>query len=165
MTTNTADDEHVSHIRLLLGEIYEDNHEILSNKLCENIDGIVSCRFLGETDEVIISFNKHILDEHKLLSLIEKMGYSVELIDCEIVQAKLRIEGMHCNSCVSNICDSILDLPGAIDIQLTFLDKLATIIYDPTILHLDDIIDEIEKLSFQVAISSAPQIKSTNSSA
>jgi Cu+-exporting ATPase len=164
MATNTAEDEPVLYIRLLLGEIYEENHEILSNKFCENINGVFSCRFLGKTNELIISFNRNILDQYKLVSLIEEMGYSVELIDCEIVQTQLRIEGMHCNSCVVNICDSILDLPGAIDIQLTFLNKLATIIYDPTILHLDNIITEIEKLSFQVAISSAPQIKSTNSS-
>ena len=63
---------------------------------------------------------------------------------------------MHCNSCVSNICGAVLDLPGAIDIQLTFRDKLATIIYDPRILELDDIINEIEKLGFQVAISNDP---------
>jgi hypothetical protein len=54
-----------------------------------------------------------------------------------------------------------MDLTGVIDIHLTFLDKLATIIYDPTIVELDEIIQEIEKLSFQVAISNAPQIKTT----
>ncbi|CAF4605423.1 unnamed protein product, partial [Rotaria magnacalcarata] len=44
---------------------------------------------------------------------------------------------------------------------LTFLDKLATIIYDPSILQLDDIITEIEKLSFQVAVSSSSQPRTT----
>jgi len=161
MATAFVKDEHVSNIRLLLEEIYEDNHENISKKLCENIDGVLSCQFINENNQIIISFDTNVLDQYKLLSAIGEFGYSAELIDSEIVEAQLRIEGMHCNSCVSNIRDAVFDVPGAIDIQLTFLDKLATITYDPTILQLDDIIHEIEKLSFQVAISNAPQVKTT----
>jgi Cu+-exporting ATPase len=155
-------DENISTVRLLIEEIYEDNHEHITQKISKNADGILSCQFLHQNNEVLITFNKNLLDQYKILSSIEELGYSVELKDSESVQAQLRIEGMHCNSCVSNICDAILELNGAIDIQLTFLDKLAIIIYDPSLLQLNDIIDEIEKLSFQVAISNAPQIKIKN---
>jgi Cu+-exporting ATPase len=155
-------DENLSNIRLILGEIDTDNYERVSKKLCTKINGIISCQFLDDNNQVIICYDKNKLDQYKILSSIEELGYSVELLDSEIVEAQLRIEGMHCNSCVSNICDAVLDLRGSIDIQLTFRDRLATIIYDPTILQLDEIINEIEKLSFQVAISSAPQTKTTN---
>jgi len=154
-------DENISTVRLLIEEIYEDNHEHITQKISNHIDGILSCQFIHQNNEVLITFNKNLLDQYKILSSIEELGYSVELKDSESVQAQLRIEGMHCNSCVSNICDTVMDLTGVIDIHLTFLDKLATIIYDPTIVELNEIIQEIEKLSFQVAISNAPQIKTT----
>jgi copper chaperone CopZ len=163
--SRNSEEEDIIRIRVLLGGVHEANYEYVTKRLCEHINGLISCQFIDDNNQAELCFDRNQLDRYRLLSSIQRFGYSVELISNEAVQAELRIEGMHCNSCVSNICDSILDLPGAIDIQLTFLDKLATIIYDPTILHLDDIIDEIEKLSFQVAISSAPQIKSTNSSA
>ncbi|CAF4704278.1 unnamed protein product, partial [Rotaria sp. Silwood2] len=161
MPLTSAEDPHITHIRVLLGGVHEANHEYVSKRLCERIDGLVSCQFIDDNNQAEISFNTNELDQYTLLSAIQRLGHPVQSINSESVQAQLRIEGMHCNSCVSNICGAILDLPGAIDIQLTFLDKLATIMYDPNILKIDDIITEIEKLSFQVAISSAPQPKTT----
>ncbi|CAF0904476.1 unnamed protein product [Adineta steineri] len=149
---NTIDN---SHIQIFLGGIHEANREYVSKSLCERIDGLISCQFIDDNNQVDISYDTNKLDQYTLLTAIQRLGHPVQLINSETVQCQLRIEGMHCNSCVSNICGAVLDLPGAIDVQLTFLDKLATITYDPSILHLDDIITEIEKLSFQVAISNA----------
>ncbi len=157
MAERIINDENVSTVRLFLGDIYED----ITKQLCENINGILSCQSIRENSELLVTYNKNLLDEYKLLSSLEKFGYSVELKDNELVQAQLRIEGMHCNSCVSNICDTVMDLTGVVDVQLTFLDKLATITYDPIIVELDEIIQEIEKLSFLVAISNAPPMKTT----
>jgi copper chaperone CopZ len=161
MSITSIGEPHESHIRVFLGGVHEDNREYISKRLCEHIDGLISCQFIDDNNQVEIAFNTNELDQFTLLSAVQRLGHPVQLVDSETVQAELRIEGMHCNSCVSNICGAILDLPGAIDIQLTFLDKLATITYDPCILQLDDIIAEIEKLSFQVAISNAPEPRTT----
>ncbi|CAF4930548.1 unnamed protein product [Rotaria sp. Silwood1] len=161
MPLASAEESHISHIRILLGGVHEANHEYVSKRLCEHIDGLISCKFIDDNNQAEISFDTNELDQYTLLSAIQRLGHPVKSINSDSVQAQLRIEGMHCNSCVSNICGAVLDLPGAIDVQLTFLDKLATIIYDPNILKLDEIIAEIEKLSFQVAISSAPHPKTT----
>lgn len=67
-------------------------------------------------------------------------------------QIQIQIEGMHCNSCVSNICGAIEDLPGTFDIQLTYEGKVATIVYNPKILKVADIIKEIEELGFKTVI-------------
>lgn len=152
---------HISQIRILLGGVHEDNHDYISKRLCERINGLLSCKFIDDNNQVELSFDTNELTQYALLSQIQQLGHPVQSLNSEAVQAQLRIEGMHCNSCVSNICGAVLDLPGAIDIQLTFLDKLATIIYDPSILQLDDIISEIKKLNFQVAISNSPQPKTT----
>jgi Cu+-exporting ATPase len=161
MSSTSKENPRVSNIQIILGGIHEANRDYVSKRLCERIDGLISCEFIGDNNLVEISFDTHELDQYSLLSAIQRLGHPVQLVNSESVEAQLRIEGMHCNSCVSNICGAVLDLPGAIDIQLTFLDQLATITYDPSILHLDDIINEIEKLSFQVAISNVAQSRTT----
>ena len=158
MAERIVRDDHVGTVRLILGEISDSNREKISKKFSDEIHGILSCQFLRENNEMLINYDRQrITDEYQLLSFIEQLGYSVQLKECQMYQTELRIEGMHCNSCVSNICDAVMDLTGAIHIQLTFLDKLATIVYDPTVLQLEEIIEEIEKLSFQVAISTPPR--------
>ena len=162
MAERETKDENITTVQLLLAEINENNHQKISKKLCRSINGVVLCQYTGENNEVLVHYDKTILDQYKLLSAIQEMGYSAELKDCQLAETQLRIEGMHCNSCVSNICDAVMDLSGAIDIQLTFADKLATITFDPTILQFDQIIEEIEKLSFQVAIFSPPKHQTTS---
>ncbi|CAF1382482.1 unnamed protein product [Rotaria sordida] len=63
-----------------------------------------------------ISFDANKVDQYALLSIIQRLGHSVKSINSKSVRAQLRMEGMHCNSCVSNICGAVLDLPGAINI-------------------------------------------------
>ncbi|CAF3388099.1 unnamed protein product [Rotaria socialis] len=161
MSSDCADQTQLSSIRLLLGGVHEDNHEYVIQRLCERIDGLLSCKFIDDNNQVELCFDTNKIAQYTLLSEIQRLGHPVQSLNSETVEAQLRIEGMHCNSCVSNICGAVLDMPGAIDIKLTFLDKLATIIYDPSMLQLDDIITEIEKLSFQVAVSSSSQPRTT----
>lgn len=161
MSLTPVEVSHTSTVQLLLGGVHEANREYVSKRLSEHIDGLISCRFLDDNNLTEISYDTGQVDQFTLFSGIQRLGYSVQMMNSESVQAQLRIEGMHCNSCVSNICDAVRDLPGALDIQLTFLDKLATITYDPCILQLDDIISEIEKHNFKVAVSNGPTNEST----
>ena len=151
-------------IHILIGGIHESNHDYIAQRLREHIDGLINCCFLDKENNLAeISYDSNQLDQFALLSSIQRLGHPVQMYNSESVQAQLRIEGMHCNSCVMNICDAVRDLPGVIDIELTFLDKLATVTFDPSILNLPMIISEIEKLNFQVAIYSAPQARTTTS--
>ena len=61
---------------------------------------------------------------------------------------------MHCNSCVSNICGAVEDLPGTFDIQLTYEGKVATIDYNPQVVQVADITKEIEELGFKAIVIS-----------
>ena len=157
----TTEAANLTCIQVFLGGVHESNHDYVCKRLCERIDGLVSCQFVDDNNRVELSYDTNVLNQYALLTAIQRLGHPVQLVSSQSIQCQLRIEGMHCNSCVSNICGVVLDLPGALDIQLTFLDKLATIVYDPSILELNDIIDEIEKLSFQVAISSTAQVTPT----
>ncbi|CAF0725371.1 unnamed protein product [Rotaria sordida] len=160
MAVYDAHGPHISQIEVQLAGVYEANHDYVSNRLYHGIDGLLSCYFVDD-DQAKLLFDTRRLDRFALLSAIQRLGYAAQPIasdsqaNIETAQVEIRIEGMHCNSCVSNICDTVENLPGAFDIHLTFQDKLATIIYDPSILKIDDIITEIEKLGFQTAIANS----------
>jgi copper chaperone CopZ len=159
----------VSHIRVLLTNVHENNRDFISKQLCHDIDGLLSCRFMSvDNGQADLSFDTRRLDWFGLLSAIQQCGYPVQRIDTETetvteierAQAQIHIEGMHCNSCVSNICGAVEDLPGTFDIQLTFEDKVATIVYNPRVLKIAAIITEIENLGFKTVIANDHHIQS-----
>ena len=161
MSIIEAEGPYICCIQVLLGGVHEANRDYISERLCDNINGLIWCHFLNDDDDdahAEIIFDSRQLNEFTLLTAIQRLGHPIELINTETVQAQLRIDGMHCTSCVSNICGTVLDLPGVIDIQLTLLDRLATVIYNPHALQLDIIINEIEKLGFKVAVATAPPL-------
>lgn len=150
-----AEGQHVSRVRALLGGVHEANRDYISERLCNNVNGLIWCHFMDNDTQAEIIFDNRQLDQFTLLTAIQRLGHSIELLKSETVQTQLRIEGMHCTSCVSNISGTVLDLSGVIDIHLTLLDKLATVIYNSCAIQLDTIVAEIEKLGFQVAVSIA----------
>jgi copper chaperone CopZ len=168
MAVSDAEGPHVSRIHVILNGVHKSNRDYVSDRLCQEIDGLLSCRFIDSDDNRIeLLFDSRRFSRFELLLAMQSFGYPAQLDFTEteaesgIATVQMRIEGMHCNSCVSNICAAVEDLPGAVDIKLTFEDKVATVIYDSRILNIDHIVTEIEKLGFKVAIANAPSASAT----
>lgn len=160
-----ADAPHVVRIEILLNGVHRLNHDYVSDRFYQAIEGLISCRFMDVNDNdddsrIELLYDSRSLTRFELLSIMHNLGYSVEIdpnrtdFKSSIVVVQMRIEGMHCNSCVSNICATVEDLPGAIDIKLTFEEKIATVTYDSQTLSLAHIVAEIGKLGFKVAMNS-----------
>ncbi|CAF3711632.1 unnamed protein product [Rotaria sp. Silwood1] len=158
-----AEAPHITRTEILLAGVHRLNHHYVSDRLYQGIQGLVSCRFMDIDDSddsrIELKYDSRNLSRFELLSIMHSLGYSAQIDSNEtslkagIVVVQIRIEGMHCNSCVSNICATIEDLPGTIDIKLTFEEKIATVTYDSRILSLAHIVTEIEKLGFKAAVS------------
>lgn len=70
---------------------------------------------------------------------------------------QLRIGGMHCKSCVSNICGTLEDLQGVINTDLTLEEGVATVKYNNDVVTLDQIIDDIKTAGdFNVTVEKQP---------
>lgn len=161
-----AEGSHISRIRILLNGEHRFNRHYISDRFYQEIDGLISCRFMDNNDSdhsrMELLYDSRSLSRFELFSMMQSLGYLVQLDPSEkdseskFGTVDIRIEGMHCNSCVSNICATVGDLPGAIDIKLTFEDKVATVIYDTGTLSLDHMINEIEKLGFKAAVANSP---------
>lgn len=65
--------------------------------------------------------------------------------------ATLTIEGMHCDGCASNIKTLIERQPGVQMATVSFADRRARILYDPTAIDETRLVGAIEKPGFRVA--------------
>ncbi|CAF3788920.1 unnamed protein product [Rotaria sordida] len=137
-----------------LGGISDENIHIAIERI-SSINGVLNVNFPFKNDHthVQISCDKNQLDPYTLYQKIQSIGYKVNPKLENISQAYLRVQGMHCNSCVVLITDTVEDLPGIHHIKVSLDDQLANVLYDPNIIKLSVIIKEIENLNFQVAIS------------
>ena len=160
-----AESSHIAKVEISVTGVHKFNQFYVSDRLYQGIPGLVSCRLLDNDDNdsdsddsrIELKYDSRKLSRFELLSIMYSLGYSAQIDPDEknfksaLVVVQIRIDGMHCNSCVSNICATIQDLPGAIDIKLTFEEKIATITYDSRSLNLVHIVNEIEKLGFKAA--------------
>ncbi len=137
-----------------LGGVSDENIPIAIERI-SSIDGVLNVIFplKNDSSHVEISYDKNQTDPFTIYQKIQSIGYKVNPKLENISRAYLRVQGMHCNSCVMNITQTIEDLPGIYNIKVLFDDQSANILYDPNVIKLSFIIKEIEKLDFQVAIA------------
>lgn len=138
-----------------VGGISDENIPRATERLSA-IDGIINVEFPNKNDSshVRIIFDSNKTDQYLITQSIQSIGYQVQPNRERISKLFLRVQGMHCNSCVMNITGTVEDLPGIEHVRVTFDDQSAEIHYDKEIIRLNMIVEEIEKLGFQVAIAS-----------
>ncbi|MBK7140513.1 MAG: heavy metal translocating P-type ATPase [bacterium] len=78
-----------------------------------------------------------------------------------IEKLSLKIEGMHCASCVASIERGLSDLAGVDSSQVNLLMNSATVSFDPARLSETDIIRKIHELGFKASIAT-PDILTAN---
>ncbi|CAF1034528.1 unnamed protein product [Adineta steineri] len=147
------------NLDLELGGISDENIPTAIERI-SSIDGVLNVIFplKNDSSHVIISYDKNQTDPYRVYQKIQSIGYKVNPKLENISRAYLRVQGMHCNSCVMNITQTVEDLPGIHHIKVSFDDQSANILYDPNIIPLSTIIDEIQDLDFQVAIITPNEI-------
>ena len=137
-----------------LGGISDENIPIAIERL-SSINGILNVNFplKNDSSHAKISYDKNQIDQYTLYQNIQSIGYKVNPKLENVSRAYLRVQGMHCNSCVMNITATVEELPGIHHIKVLFDDQSANILFDPDVIKLSYIIKEIENLDFQVAIA------------
>ena len=144
-----------------LGGISDENIPIATERLA-TIHGVTHVQFplKNDSSHVQIAYDPTKTSAYSIYQTIHSIGYRVQAKPENIVRAYLRVQGMHCNSCVMNITQTVEDLPGIHHIKVSFDDQSANILFDSTIIPLTEIVQEIEKLDFQVAIAENNEEKS-----
>lgn len=68
------------------------------------------------------------------------------------MEKTIKIEGMHCKSCVRSITDELSSLKGIKSVRISLINNKAIINFDPRIITLEKIHTEIEKLGYSTEL-------------
>uniref|UniRef100_A0A4W6DFL8 Copper-transporting ATPase 2 n=1 Tax=Lates calcarifer TaxID=8187 RepID=A0A4W6DFL8_LATCA len=102
-----------------------------------------------------VDYDTSLLSTKEIALELQRLGYSVELA------VQVRVDGMHCQSCVQSIEGQIGELPGVSYIQVSLQDRAALIVFQPLLVTQQELRDKIEDMGFDTDISTSSLSSST----
>lgn len=95
-----------------------------------------------------VDYDTSLLSTKEIALELQRLGYSVELA------VQVRVDGMHCQSCVQSIEGQIGELPGVSYIQVSLQDRAALIVFQPLLVTQQELRDKIEDMGFDATLLS-----------
>lgn len=132
-------------------------------------DGVHGVKVSLSGSEAMVEFNPAQLDGQNITSAIDDMGFEAELITtytAQVITAPpssgvhiephvesvvISVEGMVCQSCVSNIQTNIAKLNGVESLLVSLANKNATVSYDKMVITVEELCTAIEDLGFEAS--------------
>ncbi|NXA29541.1 ATP7B ATPase, partial [Ibidorhyncha struthersii] len=130
------------------------------------VKGIVSIKVSLEQKNAVIKYLQSEISPEQICQEIQDMGFDTNIAEERLTTAtvslsglreavvKLRVEGMTCQSCVTNIEGKIRKLHGVAKIKVSLGNQEAIIAYYPYIIQPDDLKSHISNLGYECSIKS-----------
>lgn len=84
----------------------------------------------------------------------KELAFELQAFGCSVESAvQIRVDGMHCQSCVQSIEGQIGGLAGVSHIQVSLQDAAALIVFQPLLLSPEELRDKIEDMGFDATLS------------
>ncbi|MGL6114748.1 MAG: heavy metal translocating P-type ATPase [Cetobacterium sp.] len=120
----------------------------LIETVLNKMDGIHSATVNLATETLTIDYDEKVLSEEKWKKTIEDLGYGIEEIK-DLKHVRLKIDGIHCQSCVALIEKILPKLKGIEKVTVNLATNIGEITYDSQILKLSEILNKLEELGFK----------------
>ncbi|KAM6099365.1 copper-transporting ATPase 2 isoform 1-T1 [Theristicus caerulescens] len=130
------------------------------------VKGIVSIKVSLEQNNAVIKYLLSEISPEQICQEIQDMGFDANIAEGRLTTTtvnlsclreavvKLRVEGMTCQSCVTNIEGNIRKLHGVAKIKVSLGNQEAIIGYYPYIIQPDDLKSHISNLGYECTIKS-----------
>lgn len=115
------------------------------NKTFEKVEGVESVDADLASNKLHLTVNPKKLPFDEIETLVKNLGF--ELHTDEIT---LKLNGMHCASCVMNVKNFLIRLNGIFDVKADLTSQTARINYDKTKVTVKDMEEVINSLGFEV---------------
>ncbi|XP_034461821.1 copper-transporting ATPase 2 [Hippoglossus hippoglossus] len=93
-----------------------------------------------------VDYDTSAITAKELALELGSLGHSVE------AAVQIRVDGMHCRSCVQSIEGHVAELPGVSYIQVSLQDKAALVVFQPLLVTQEELRDEIEDMGFDATL-------------
>ncbi|XP_077029837.1 copper-transporting ATPase 2 isoform X2 [Agelaius phoeniceus] len=130
------------------------------------VNGILRIKVSLEQNNAVIKYRRSEISPEQICQEILDMGFDANIAEEKLTTAtvnlpslkeavaKLRVEGMTCQSCVTNIEGKIRKLHGVAKIKVSLDNQEAIIAYHPYIIQPDDLKRHISDLGYDCTIKS-----------
>ncbi|XP_059694953.1 copper-transporting ATPase 2 isoform X2 [Haemorhous mexicanus] len=130
------------------------------------VNGILRIKVSLEQNNAVIKYQQSEISPEQICQEILDMGFDANIAEEKLTTAtvnlpslkeavaKLRVEGMTCQSCVTNIEGKIRKLHGVAKIKVSLDNQEAIIAYHPYIIQPDDLKRHISDLGYDCTIKS-----------
>ncbi len=115
------------------------------NKTFEKVEGVESVDADLASNKLHLTVNPKKLPFDEIETLVKNLGF--ELHTDEVT---LKLNGMHCASCVMNVENFLIRLDGIFDVKADLTSQTARINYDKTKVTVKDMEEVINSLGFEV---------------
>jgi Cu+-exporting ATPase len=116
-------------------------------KSLNSLHGVEQASVNLATESATVSFDQEQVNEQQLQKAVEDAGY--EVAEEEAQSRTLKIEGMHCASCVSSVQQSLQSLDGVAEANVNLATESAKVTYTNG-LTLEDFEESIEQAGYEL---------------
>lgn len=111
-----------------------------------SLAGILTCSIVTPTGFLTVDYDPAQVSPRKVALELQMMGLGVE---CGV---RVRVEGMHCQSCVQSIQDLLGSLKGVSRAQVSLQDAAALVVHHPLVITQQELMDRIQDMGFSAMV-------------
>ena len=115
------------------------------NKTFEKVGGVESVDADLASNELHLTVNPKKLSFDEIETLVKNLGFEIHTDE-----VTLKLNGMHCASCVMNVENFLIRLDGIFDVKADLTSQTARISYDKTKVTIKDMEEVINSLGFEL---------------
>ncbi|XP_075951245.1 copper-transporting ATPase 2 [Anarhichas minor] len=130
----------------LLGLGPEHQNQAIESRIC-SLNGVLAVSLSLPSSLAKVDYDASVITTKDIALELQRLGLNVESA------ARIRVDGMHCQSCVQSIEGQIGPLPGVSHIQVSLQDAAALIVYQPHLVTQQELRDSIEEMGFGASLS------------
>lgn len=113
----------------------------VTSRVC-SLTGVVTCNAVTPTGFLMVDYDPALVSPRQVALELQMMGLDVE---CGL---RVRVEGMHCHSCVQSIQDLLGSLQGVSRVQVSLQDAAALVLHHPLVVTQQELRDRIQDMGF-----------------
>lgn len=122
-------------------------------------EGVQHAHVNFASESARVDYDSQATGASALIRAVEEAGYEARYEEPGTDSVRLKIEGMHCASCVRGIQETLRSRDGVIDATVNLGTEQADITYDPAQIAVDDLIAAVESAGYEAERAAGEQMQ------
>ncbi|KAF3688428.1 Copper-transporting ATPase 2 [Channa argus] len=129
----------------LLGLASELQAKAIESRI-SSLNGVIGISLSLPRKLAKVDYDSSVVTTRDLAMELHTFGHRVESV------AQIKVDGMHCRSCVESIEGQVGELPGVSHIQVSLQDGAALIVFQPLLVTQQELRDKIKDMGFDATL-------------